>query len=115
MSITISQEVLEKNLLKINLTGTLDAPGAMSIEEAFQANLEEHSDRVIVDLSGVDFMSSYGLRMLVVGAKTISKTGGEFCLAAPDPRVMDLIKIAGVETMLPIYESVEKAIESFNS
>jgi stage II sporulation protein AA (anti-sigma F factor antagonist) len=91
--------------------GTLDAPNTMTIEDSFRARLLDLGARqVIVDLSSVDYMSSYGLRMLLIGAKTLSNQGGALHLAGPNPNVMAVIRLAGYDTMFPVYETVEEAI-----
>ncbi len=110
MSVTIAEETLEGGLHKVSLAGTLDAPGTMSIEEDFKARLIAIGGRVLVDLSGVEYMSSYGLRMFLVSAKALHTAGGELCLAAPNRTVMQIIQMAGYDTMFPVYETIEEAL-----
>jgi len=110
MSITIQEELLDKGLRKISLQGILDAPGAMAIEEQFRARLLEKGGKVIVDMKGVEYMSSYGLRMLLVGAKALRDQKGELHLAAPNPHVMKVITLAGYDTMFPVHETIEDAL-----
>jgi anti-sigma B factor antagonist len=110
MSVTYDEEWLENDLCRINLSGTLDAPGTMAIEEAFQALLHKRGTQFVIDLSGVDYMSSYGLRMLLMGAKALRGIEGGLHLAAPNQRVMEVIKVAGYDTMFPVFETVEEAI-----
>ncbi len=110
MTVTMTEEHLESGLRKLALTGTLDAPGTMSIENEFQARIAELRDQVIIDLSGVDFMSSYGLRMFLIGAKEAHTKGGALYLAGPNQNVHQVIQMAGYDTMFPVYESVEEAI-----
>jgi anti-anti-sigma factor len=114
MSVTYSEELLENGLRKISLSGTLDAPGAMEVEEAFHALLLEHGGQVIIDLADVDYMSSYGLRMLLMGAKALHQANGGLHLAAPNPHVMEVIRIVGYDEMFPVYETVEEAVASLS-
>lgn len=110
MSVTFTEESIENGLYKVSLKGTLDAPGAMAIEDQFKATLLERGGNVIADLSGLDYMSSYGLRMLLVGAKALHDKGGGLHLAAPNQYVRDVIRLAGYDTMFPVYETTEDAI-----
>jgi anti-anti-sigma factor len=110
MAVNFSEEALEKGLLKVSLAGTLDAPGAMGIEEQFQQRLRERGGDVIVDLSGLDYMSSYGLRMILTAAKGLHDHGGGLHLAAPTSHVREVIRVAGYDTMFPVYETVDEAI-----
>ena len=72
--------------------------------------LKERGGNVILDMSGLDYMSSYGLRMILMSAKALHDKGGGLYLAAPTSRVMEVIKVAGYDTMFPVYESVAEAI-----
>ncbi|MBN1430292.1 MAG: STAS domain-containing protein [Anaerolineae bacterium] len=110
MGISFAMEFLENNLYKVTLNGTLDAPGAMAIEEQFQAMLRERQDRVIIDLASLDYMSSYGLRMFLLAAKSLRDSGGGLVLSGPNPYVMEVIRLAGYDTMFPVYETVEDAL-----
>lgn len=110
MRVTFTEEELENGLYKFSLEGTLDAPGTITIEDDFQKSLVGVASRVIIDLAGVDYMSSYGLRMLLISAKSLKNVGGELHLAGATPNVMELIRLAGYDTMFPVYETVEDAI-----
>lgn len=110
MGVTIHEELLDDGLRKISLLGVLDAPSAMAIEEQFQAKLLEKGGNVIIDMAGVEYMTSYGLRMLLVGAKALRERKGELHLAAPNPHVMKVITLAGYDTMFPVHETIEDAL-----
>ncbi len=115
MSVNFSEEFLENGLRKLTLSGNLDAPGAMAIEEQFQASVLAQGGNVIVDLHGLEYMSSYGLRMLLLAAKSLHDKGGGLHLAGANAHVMDVIKMAGYDTMFPVYESTEDAIIQLTS
>jgi len=110
MSVTLKEENISARVRLITLEGTLDAPNAMAIEDEFKDLLTEHHYHVIVDLSGVDYMSSYGLRMLLIGAKSLHGTEGGFYLACPNEHVSRVISVAGYDSMFPVYHSVQEAI-----
>jgi anti-anti-sigma factor len=112
MGTTYAEEVLEDDLRKVTIKGHLDAPNTMAIEEGLRALLGRRGDQVIVDLSGVEYMSSYGLRMLMLCAKALAQAGGSLHLAAAQARVMDLITLAGYDTLFPVHETVEDALLS---
>lgn len=115
MAVQFDEEFMENGLLRISLSGSLDAPGAMGVEEQFQARLLEQGGNVIVDLKKLEYMSSYGLRMLLMAAKALHDKGGGLHLAAPNSHVMDVIRIAGYDTMFPVYETVDDAVVALMS
>lgn len=110
MPVILTEENVSDRVRLITLQGTLDAPNAMAIEDEFKDLLVAHTDHVIVDLSGVDYMSSYGLRMLLIGAKSLRESGGNFYLASPNEHVSRVIAVAGYDTIFPVYHSVQEAI-----
>jgi anti-anti-sigma factor len=110
MGVNFNDEFLESGLRKVSLSGTLDAPGAMAVEQQFQDKVIAQGGHVIVDLSGVEYMSSYGLRMFLVTAKGLMEKGGGLHLAGAPAHVMEVIRMAGYDTMFPVYDSLEDAI-----
>jgi anti-anti-sigma factor len=114
MGVTFTEKFLDNGVYLLSLQGTLDAPNAMTIEEQFTAALTEQGGQVIVELSGVDYMSSYGLRMLLVGAKALHSAGGGLHLAAPNEHVNKVIVVAGYDKMFPVHETLEEALASVN-
>ena len=96
----------------IAIQDTLDAPGTMDIEESLFAHLAGHGGPVIIDLSGVTILSSYGLRMLLRIAKELKANGGMLHLAGPAPRVMEIIELSGCDTVFPIHATLDDAIHA---
>ena len=67
-------ETLAPNVAKVHLAGRMDVHGADKIDLHFNAIAGSHRS-LIVDLAGVDFLSSIGIRVLVLGAKTLQRRG----------------------------------------
>lgn len=65
---------------------------------------------LVADLRGVPFIDSGGIRALVRGFTTAQRLGGSFTLVAPNPKVRELLKASHLETVFPIFESVEPAV-----
>ena len=112
MNVRYQEDILGVGLRKVSLFGTLDAPNSMEIEEGFQQTVSDKGGTVILDLSGVDYMSSYGLRMIMLGAKGLKTKEGHLLLASPSEYVRNILRMAGYETLFPIYDTVEEAISS---
>lgn len=112
MAVNLAEKNISDRIRLVTLDGTLDAPNAMAIEDEFESMLAQHTGYVIVDLSGVDYMSSYGLRMLLVGAKALHGGEGGLYLAAPNEHVAKVISVAGYDSMFPVYSSVDEAVSA---
>lgn len=110
MAVTFYEETIRPGLHLITLDGTLDAPSTMQIEDAFRDHLLALGGTMVVNMADVSYMSSYGLRMLLVTAKALMNAGGQFHIAGPNDGVMQVIHLAGYDTMFPVYGSVDDAL-----
>jgi anti-anti-sigma factor len=100
---------MENSIRQIKLTGRLDIIGTGEIEIKFAGYCAGQKVRVIVDLSGVDFLASIGIRLLVLTAKSVANRGGRMVLLNPDPNVHNVLDLAGIPSIIPIYSEFESA------
>ena len=99
----------ENNISLIKLIGRLDLIGKGEIETKFAGDCSGEKARVVVDLSGVDFLASIGIRLLVLTAKSIASRGGKMALLNPTPEVQSVLEITGIPDIIPIYSHLESA------
>jgi len=92
---------LENGITKVILSGRLDIEGALKIDNNFNA-LAEKKKKVLVDLSGVTFIASLGIRTLITGAKATANNGGKMVLLNPQPNVEGVLRTSRVDTVIPI-------------
>jgi anti-anti-sigma factor len=80
---------------RIELTGRLDTTTSAEFDEKFAGiDLKAHSLQ-IVDLAGLNYMSSAGVRSLFKARKNVQEQGGQFMIVNPQPqikKVFDIIK-----------------------
>lgn len=74
--------------------------------------IDEGKKNVIVDLSGVKFMNSSGLGMLISGLTTMKKENGNLKLANVGDKIESLLIITKLITIFETYESVDEAVKS---
>jgi len=94
----------------VHLNGRLDILGTQAIDLKFTANTSAQRKSVIVDLSGVDFIASIGIRMLVTNAKSLNALGHKLVLLQPQPKVEDMLKSTGIDNVIPIANDLDAAI-----
>lgn len=84
--------------------GRLDGDNAGSHEQALLAlvNDSEGVQQLTVDLSELDYISSAGLRVLLVAAKAAKRKGGTVVLSAPKASILEVLKISGFDKILPV-------------
>jgi anti-anti-sigma factor len=94
----------------LKLRGRLDIVGNGQIETKFSGYCAVDKGRVVVDLAGVDFMASIGVRLLVVNAKALAGRGGRMVLLHPTPDVARVLEISGIPAIIPMYDNLESAL-----
>jgi anti-sigma B factor antagonist len=75
-----------------------------------------HADEVeklIVDLSEIEYCDSSGLSAILLAFRILQANEGKIRLAAPQKNVRTLIEISQLNRVLPMYDSVELALENF--
>lgn len=125
MEITVSREQGRAPITVFHLKGDLNAA---SYEE-FQSRIKQAIDAgvrdLVIDLTGVPFMSSAGLRALNrifnwlepnVSGKDVASgnyKSAHLRLVNPAPRVLETLKIAGYDMFVEIYQDLKLAVASF--
>ena len=108
MSLTISDRRTD-GFHVIALAGDIDLDSARDLRAHFYDNITDPTSRVVVDLSGVDFMDSSGLGALV-GGWQITRDSGEFRVAGANRTVRRVLEITGMDDVFPLFNGVEDAI-----
>ena len=88
------------------------ANGKLSLETVnqFLPGLRaETAQRVVLDMSGVNFLDSAGVGALVSLFVSRRNQGKEFGLAALQPQAVAVVTVAGLQNLLPIYKTVGEA------
>jgi anti-anti-sigma factor len=85
--------------------------------DAFAAALQPHLERcvagapgLVIDMSAVDYISSVGLRVLMVAAKQAETQGGGIAIAGLTPLVREVFEISRFDMLFRIFDSVEQAL-----
>lgn len=92
---------LEPGQIVISLAGRMDIAGAAEIETVFSA-LVSHAHVALVDMAGVTFLASIGIRLILANAKSLHKRGGTLVLFNCDPQVERVLLTTGVGELTEI-------------
>jgi anti-sigma B factor antagonist len=108
MQITVSDEA--GPTARVGLVGKLDIAGAEVVAMPL-ATLAGSKTGLIVDMSGVTFLASIGIRHLVSATKTLARRGGRLVLVNPNDMVKDVLVTSGVSDMLPMVSTEREAYD----
>jgi anti-sigma B factor antagonist len=91
----------------VTATGELDLYTAPRLQTALAGLLREQQvDRIVVDLSGVEFCDSTGMNVLLAAMKRLKEQGGMLELAAPRPAVKRILQVTGLDTVFSVTDAV---------
>lgn len=97
------------DVVKVVLSGRIDFANAQAIEAPL-VTAASTRHWMVIDLSAVEFIASLGLRSLIKCAKAINSRRGRVVLLSPRPAVAEIIRISGIEDLIPIYHSEAEAV-----
>jgi len=108
-------EIVEKrasDVLILAPKGQILTTNAAILEQRVLAHLDAGEQRLVLDLKDLDYVSSAGLRVMLVAAKRLGAAGGKLALAAPQPIVREILDIAGLSTIVQVFPSALAAAEA---
>lgn len=96
--------VRDRESATVMLAGELDIATVPRVEEAIEATLTDQLQTLTIDLSGLGFVDSSGLRLFIVLDQRAAEQGWELRLLRPDAHVLTVFQVSGVEENLPFIE-----------
>ena len=109
-------EIEQENYKSVDLvtvTGRVDGSNWSELDSAFSALHADGRYKIVVDLDGVEYMSSAGLRALVAALRECKNHGGDLRISNPSKRISDVLSLAGLDTVFSIYDDHTSAVGSF--
>ena len=97
------------------LRGRFDAPSAPEAERILRDYLNEGMNHVALDLTDVEYISSGGLRVVVMLTKALEKIEGQLKLCGLSPFVSEVFKITNLAKRYEIYQTRQDALAAFGA
>jgi anti-sigma B factor antagonist len=94
----------------VKASGRVDSNNAHELEQAFQQLGRTGRYQLVVDLSGIDYMSSAGLRALVAALRESKRHNGDLVIASPSARMREVLTLAGLDSVFSIYDDTIAAV-----
>ena len=98
------------NVTVVHVSGEIDLATCESVAEVVFDQLGQEPDALVIDLSGVGFMGSTGLSMLVEAHRQAERCGTSLHIVATTPPVLRTLEISGLDSVLPIRGSISAAV-----
>jgi len=101
------------DIVVIGITGRIDHLNAEMFKSgitSYIAACRSGGDRVLFDLANLEYISSAGLRVLMLASKSTRPLGGQIAVAAPQPVVREILDITRFNLVFPVYDSVDEGL-----
>ncbi len=101
----------DDKITQVALLGKLDVAGEQQIGDQFRELLEARNTSFIVDMSGVSYLASWGIRLLFAGAKSLAADQRKLVVVSPQPMVQEVLLTSGTVKVIPIVSNVDEALK----
>jgi anti-sigma B factor antagonist len=99
------------NILILRVIGKLDASTSKDLEAKVLALVASNQEKLVIDLSQLDYISSAGLRVFLLAAKRMDNAKGKMILCSLKDAVKQVFDIAGFSSFLTLASSTEEALK----
>src|SRR6516165_1876583 len=101
---------LDDRITHLAIIGRMDVAGLHAIDVKFHGYTAARRRPTLVDLSGLEFITSLGMGMFISCARSLQRHGARMVLLNPQPQVEEALRAVGVEQGIPIVRSVEEGL-----
>lgn len=108
------KENTAKDISEIRIDGVIDTLTATELEEVIESLLKRDRFKMIVDLAGVDYISSAGWGIFISHIKDIHENGGDLKLANMIDNVSEIYELLEFDNVLKAYASLDEARDDFD-
>ena len=104
----------DQGIVIIHVSGRIDPSTSIQFDEEMNKILSSGSNKLVLNLSEVDFISSTGLRVFLTGLKRAKAEKGDLKVCCMSANVEKLFKLAGFVSLFDILPTEEEAVKKFS-
>ena len=86
--------------------------GAPDLRQAVVSAVADGCRRLILDISDLDFVDSFGLGAVIGALKRLRQRGGELALVCPSRRIRRVFEICDLDRIIALHDSIDSASEA---
>ena len=92
------------------LDGRLDSTTSPEFEKKIVGAIRDNQKHIVIDMGGVEYISSAGLRAVLIGAKQMSADFGKLALCGLNEKIAEVFHMSGFDKILTILPSRDEAV-----
>jgi anti-sigma B factor antagonist len=113
INISLSESGPNSSVSEVRIDGVIDTLTAGELEEVIDSLIKRDRYRIVIDLAGVDYISSAGWGILISHIKDVRAHEGDLKLANMVPNVHEIYELLEFDNVLQSYRSVDEARQTF--
>lgn len=102
-------EARKNGVVILSVNGRVDASTAPVLEQKILTLIAAGEQHLVIDCAQLQYISSAGLRVLLVAAKRLASTG-KFAVAALNNQIREVLDIAGFSSIFGVYRTQDEAV-----
>lgn len=103
---------LKRGVLVVKAHPRLDSSNAGEFEDALRASLKGHVGNVVVDMTELTYISSAGLRAILLVTRTLRKTHQHLAICSLSDNIKELFRVSGFDKVIETHDSQVAAVEA---
>jgi anti-sigma B factor antagonist len=113
IDVTVDEVGSDQQISLVRVSGYIDTTTSHELEKKLNAILERRRYRIVVDLSGVDYVSSAGWGIFIGEIREIREQQGDLKLAGMSPDVYEVFELLEFQNILEAYADAATAVQRF--
>ena len=105
----------QDDILSVLVSGRIDGSNVMQFEETVTTAVEDGDRAVMMDFEKLSYISSAGLRAVLLIAKNLMGRDTNFALCAMPKQIRDVFEVSGFDKFISIHPSRAEALSSFDA
>lgn len=106
----LTEEEIDETRVVLRVVGEIHASTAPEFSERLNAAIAQGRTGVVLDLTGVEFIDSTGLSVLLNGLRRVTRVRGTMVLACANPTVLRLFEITKLDSTFEIVGDCDEAV-----
>ena len=115
IKISVSKRGYGQDIYVVRVDGFIDTITAPELDRTLGTMVDQGKHSLIMDLGGVDYISSAGWGIFISRIKEIRRNGGDLKLARMSPGVYEVFELLEFDRILRAHDSIEKAEQDFEA
>ena len=103
----------ENGVTVVDIEGKMTTTTSPEADSSLKDLLADEVSQLLLNLEGVDFIASTGLRVILATGKKLMATGGRLAICSLNPTVADVFRMSGFSQMFDVFDTEAEGLDSF--